>query len=285
MSNFPIFDGHNDTLTHIFRPERGHGRTFFDRSEIGQIDLPRAQSGGLAGGIAHDFNNLLTAITGYNEFLLRTLSLDHPGRADAQEIARVTEQASSLTRQILAFSRRQVLQPQVIDLNEVIRGTDSLLRRLIGSSWKSLWHTATGNQVGSEVQPLPAAAAGAEAVLLVDPYYNGPSSLEIRREYVGPVAAAFPDLTVIPYVIPGRTGAQLLPEDLALLNQACDNVNTVKEATGNLDPDNKTKILDLLFKAVDEHETTLLAVTHDHELLHRFGRVINFSDFQAAGKG
>ena len=60
---------------------------------------------------------------------------------------------------------------------------------------------------------------GARAVLLVDPYYNGPSSLEIRREYVAPVAAAFPELTIIPYVIPGRTGAQLLPEDLALLFQ------------------------------------------------------------------
>ena len=59
-----------------------------------------------------------------------------------------------------------------------------------------------------------AAQAGVDAVLLVDPYYNGPSSLEIRREYVAPIAAAFPDLQVIPYVIPGRTGAQLLPEDL-----------------------------------------------------------------------
>ncbi len=64
-----------------------------------------------------------------------------------------------------------------------------------------------------------AVKAGADAVLLVDPYYNGPSSLEIRKEYVGPVAKAFPDVQVIPYVIPGRTGAQLLPEDLALLNK------------------------------------------------------------------
>jgi putative ABC transport system ATP-binding protein len=57
------------------------------------------------------------------------------------------------------------------------------------------------------------------------------------------------------------------------------------EATGNLDPENKIKILDLLFAAVDEHHTTLLAVTHDHELLRRFGRVINFSDFQPDVKG
>jgi 4-hydroxy-tetrahydrodipicolinate synthase len=81
-----------------------------------------------------------------------------------------------------------------------------------------------------------AADFGVDAVLLVDPYYNGPSSVEIRREYVAPVARAFPGLDVIPYVIPGRTGAQLLPEDLALLFQAHPNVRTVKEATG--DPQN-----------------------------------------------
>ncbi|HDI59904.1 MAG TPA: 4-hydroxy-tetrahydrodipicolinate synthase [Desulfobacteraceae bacterium] len=78
-----------------------------------------------------------------------------------------------------------------------------------------------------------AVAAGADAVLLVDPYYNGPSSLEIRREYVAPVAETFPDIHVIPYVIPGRTGAQLLPEDLALLHRRYPNVHTVKEATGD----------------------------------------------------
>ncbi len=86
-----------------------------------------------------------------------------------------------------------------------------------------------------------AVEVGADAVLLVDPYYNGPSSLEIRREYVAPVAAACPDMEIIPYVIPGRTGAQLLPEDLALLSQEFDNVNTVKEATANLDNMKKTR--------------------------------------------
>ncbi len=79
-----------------------------------------------------------------------------------------------------------------------------------------------------------AAEAGVDAVLLVDPYYNGPSSLEIRREYIEPVAAGFPDLDVIPYIIPGRTGTQLLPEDLGLLSRRFKNVSTVKEATGNL---------------------------------------------------
>ena len=80
-----------------------------------------------------------------------------------------------------------------------------------------------------------AAKAGVDAVLLVDPYYNGPSSIEIRREYVEPVAARFPNTQIIPYVIPGRTGAQLMPQDLAIASQKYPNVKSVKEATGNLD--------------------------------------------------
>ncbi|MEM1550572.1 MAG: 4-hydroxy-tetrahydrodipicolinate synthase [Candidatus Bathyarchaeia archaeon] len=76
---------------------------------------------------------------------------------------------------------------------------------------------------------------GVKCVLLVDPYYNGPSSLEIRREYVEPVARMFPDVQVIPYVIPGRTGTQLLPQDIAILHSMFKNVRAVKEATGNLD--------------------------------------------------
>ncbi len=82
---------------------------------------------------------------------------------------------------------------------------------------------------------------GADALLLVDPYYNGPSSQEIRKEYLAPIAAAFPDTTIIPYIIPGRTGAQLLPEDLALCYQQYPNVSVVKEATGNLDNMRRTR--------------------------------------------
>lgn len=80
-----------------------------------------------------------------------------------------------------------------------------------------------------------AAHAGADAALLVDPYYNGPSSLEIRKEYVEPVAKAFPSIQMIPYVIPGRSGTQLLPEDLGILSAEYPNVRTVKEATGDLE--------------------------------------------------
>ena len=86
-----------------------------------------------------------------------------------------------------------------------------------------------------------AVEAGVDGVLLVDPYYNGPSSMEIRKEYLARVAAAHPDLSIIPYVIPGRTGAQLLPEDLALLYRDFPNVHTVKEATGDLDNMRRTR--------------------------------------------
>jgi len=86
-----------------------------------------------------------------------------------------------------------------------------------------------------------AAESGAQAVLLVDPYYNGPSSLEIRREYVAPVAKAFPDIQVIPYIIPGRTGTQMLPEDVAILAREFANVSAVKEATGNVENMRRTR--------------------------------------------
>jgi 4-hydroxy-tetrahydrodipicolinate synthase len=94
--------------------------------------------------------------------------------------------------------------------------------------------TGSNNTAESMAGTEHAAKAGANGVLLVDPYYNGPSSVEIRREYVAPIAAAFPDLDIVPYVIPGRTGAQLLPEDLALLYKSHPNVSSVKEATANL---------------------------------------------------
>lgn len=80
-----------------------------------------------------------------------------------------------------------------------------------------------------------AAKEGVDAVLMVDPYYNGPSSLEIRREYYEVIAKAYPDVPIIPYIIPGRTGSQMLPQDLAILAKNFSNISCVKEATGNLE--------------------------------------------------
>jgi two-component system cell cycle sensor histidine kinase/response regulator CckA len=88
--------------------------------------------GRLAGGVAHDFNNVLTAIFGYSDLLLEEFTLDDPRRADVQEIRRSAERAAALTRQLLAFSRKQVMQPRLLNLNDVIGNVQDLLRRLVG---------------------------------------------------------------------------------------------------------------------------------------------------------
>ena len=88
--------------------------------------------GRLAGGIAHDFNNMLTAINGYSELTLRKLEADNPLRRNIEEIKKAGERSALLTRQLLAFSRRQVLQPIVIDLNEVIADMTKMIERMIG---------------------------------------------------------------------------------------------------------------------------------------------------------
>jgi PAS domain S-box-containing protein len=88
--------------------------------------------GKLAGGVAHDFNNLITVIIGYGELLLRRFKEDQRAQDSLQEIQQAAERGAALVRQLLAFSRRQVLEPRVLDLNAVVKGLEKMLRRLIG---------------------------------------------------------------------------------------------------------------------------------------------------------
>jgi signal transduction histidine kinase len=88
--------------------------------------------GRLAGGVAHDFNNLLTVISSYSALTLDGLEASSPLRADVEEIRAATSRAADLTRQLLAFSRKQMLQPVPLNLNETVDGIDKMLRRLIG---------------------------------------------------------------------------------------------------------------------------------------------------------
>jgi PAS domain S-box-containing protein len=89
--------------------------------------------GRLAGGVAHDFNNLMTAVIGLAEIGGRDLPADHPARADFREIRETAERAAALTQQLLAFSRRQFVQPRIVDLNDVVARTDAVIRRLTGA--------------------------------------------------------------------------------------------------------------------------------------------------------
>ncbi len=94
--------------------------------------------GRLAGGVAHDFNNLLTVILGYGQMVRERLGPDSPCRPDLDEVLRASERAASLSRQLLAFSRKQVLQLRVLDLNAVIAEMEKLLGRVIGEDVRLL---------------------------------------------------------------------------------------------------------------------------------------------------
>ena len=116
--------------------------------------------GQLAGGVAHDFNNLLTAILGYANLMLDDLPQQDPMRQDLIEIQSAGERAASLTRQLLAFSRRQMLQPQVVDINTLVRQLEKLLRRLINEDVELV------TALGADLVPVRVDPASVEQILV-----------------------------------------------------------------------------------------------------------------------
>lgn len=116
--------------------------------------------GTLAGGIAHDFNNLLTAIIGYSELVLARLDKTNPIRTKIEEIHNAGERAVSLTRQLLAFSRKQTLEAKVIDLNGIVMGMNKLLHRLIGEDIEQVM------ELGPELGQVKADSGQVEQVIM-----------------------------------------------------------------------------------------------------------------------
>lgn len=118
---------------------------------LSEAQLRQAQKleavGRLAGGVAHDFNNILTVITGHSELLLRQLTEDDPRRKSAEQIEKSAFFAAALTRQLLTFSRKQVIEPQVLNPNTIIRNVEKMLRRLIGEDidFRTVLDPAVGN--------------------------------------------------------------------------------------------------------------------------------------------
>ncbi|PYT19210.1 MAG: hybrid sensor histidine kinase/response regulator, partial [Acidobacteria bacterium] len=116
--------------------------------------------GMLAGGIAHDFNNLLTIINGYSQMLLGNLPEDDENRSSVEQIMKAGERAAELTRQLLTFSRRQVVRPKVLDLNAIVAGTAVMLRRIIGE------HIELRIVAGPDLEKVHADAGQLEQVIL-----------------------------------------------------------------------------------------------------------------------
>ena len=129
VSGRAVSDARNTKTFELFAEDVTERRTL--EQQLRQSQKMEAV-GRLAGGIAHDFNNLLMVISGYSEFLLDRLGPDPELRAPAQEIANAAGRASSLTRQLLAFSRKQMLAPKILDLNGVVTENLKMLTRMIG---------------------------------------------------------------------------------------------------------------------------------------------------------
>ena len=128
--------------------EAKHAREALQRSEEQLRQAQKMEAvGQLAGGVAHDFNNLLTVINGYCAMALQKKQEVQPIRKNIEEIQKAAERAASLTSQLLAFSRKQVLRPQVLQLNEVVQGMEKMLQRLIGEDVEL--STTYGSQLGN----------------------------------------------------------------------------------------------------------------------------------------
>ena len=118
--------------------------TELKRLEEGLLQAQKMEAiGTLAGGIAHDFNNMLSAILGRSELMLLGMAKDDPQRSNLQEILRATQRSADLTKQLLAFARKQAISPKVLDLNSVVEDSLKMLRRLIGEDIELIWHPST----------------------------------------------------------------------------------------------------------------------------------------------
>ncbi len=116
--------------------------------------------GRLAGGIAHDFNNILTGIMGYAELLLDKIPKSDPSQRDVEEIKKAAKSAASLTRQLLAFSRKQILKPLYLDLNDVVQSMRDLLIRIIGE------HISLVTELDPDLKPVKADRGQIEQVIM-----------------------------------------------------------------------------------------------------------------------
>ena len=192
--------------------------------------------GRLAGGIAHDFNNLLTAIIGYTEIVLYSLDPKDERRADAEEIGRAAMRAADLTRQMLAFSRRQVLQPKVLDLNIALRKVEPMLRRVIG---ENIAMTVTGKATHPFARVDPGQVEQVVMNLVVNARDAMPNGGRLTVETADAIldaaaAAEMPDAAPGPYVMlsVSDSGVGMPPEVRARIFEPYFTTKDVGKGTG-----------------------------------------------------
>jgi PAS domain S-box-containing protein len=178
-------------------------RDITQRKEL-ELQLHQAQKmeaiGKLAGGIAHDFNNLLTAIMGYSDLMLVKMKSESPFRDGVHEIKKAALRAAALTQQLLAFSRKQIMKPRVVNINNVVKGIEKMLKRLIGED------VTLVSQLAPDIQRTRADTGQLEQVILnlsingADAMPDG-GDLTIRTE-MKEIDASYSE--VLPYSRPGR---------------------------------------------------------------------------------
>jgi signal transduction histidine kinase/CheY-like chemotaxis protein len=192
--------------------------------------------GRLAGGIAHDFNNLLTAIIGYTEIVLTSLDPKDERRADAEEIGRAAMRAADLTRQMLAFSRRQVLQPKIINLNTALAKVEPMLRRTLG---EDIMVTVAGRATAPHVRVDPGQVEQVIMNLVVNARDAMPQGGRLTVETTDAVlddaaVAEQPDVKPGPYVMlsVSDTGVGMPPEVRARIFEPYYTTKDVGKGTG-----------------------------------------------------
>src|SRR5204862_73380 len=169
-------------------------------------------SGRLAGGVAHDFNNLLSIITGRSELLLARRDLADVVRRDVDLVHKAADRAASLTRQLLAFSRKQLLQPKVIDLNSVAANMGKMLRRLIGEHGDLVIVARRGTETVLVCEDEPDLRELAREVLEEYGYSvleakDGREALDVAAGYTDPIHLLLTDV-----VMPRMNGSELAGE-------------------------------------------------------------------------
>jgi signal transduction histidine kinase/ActR/RegA family two-component response regulator len=266
-------DGSGFPIEFISTPIREDGQqigsvfVFKDITERRRLEEQVRQSqkleavGRLAGGVAHDFNNLLTVVSGYAELLAVNPTLDRRGQEAVAEVKAAADRAISLTRQLLAFSRNQMLQPRAIDLNGVIAEINKLIRRLIGEDIALTTHLA------ADLGPVTADPGQVEQVILNlavnarDAMPRGGAlTITTGNATVGPAAQAQPGLP------PGR---------YALL--------TVADTGCGMDEATKARIFEPFFTTKEPGKGTGLGLAVVHGIVAQSGGHIDVQT--APGRG